>query len=117
LRVEALGKRYETIEVLSRVSFDVQLREMVGLLGLNGAGKTTLISILAAKQRPSGGEALLLGHSICDQRRAVRQMIGVAPQEIALYPMLTAAENLFFFWPHLRRVRRYIQADTRGRQL
>jgi ABC-2 type transport system ATP-binding protein len=52
--------------------------------------------MLATEQRPSAGDALLLGHSVCRERRAVRQMIGVAPQEIALYPMLTAAENLRF---------------------
>jgi ABC-2 type transport system ATP-binding protein len=97
LCVEALSKRYGTIEALANVSFDVRHGEVFGLLGLNGAGKTTLISMLATERRPSAGDALLLGHSIRDQRRAVRQMIGVAPQEIALYPMLTAAENLRFF--------------------
>jgi len=97
LCVEALSKRYGRIEALANVSFDVQHGEVFGLLGLNGAGKTTLISILATERRPSAGDALLLGYSIRDQRRAVRQMIGVAPQEIALYPMLTAAENLRFF--------------------
>jgi ABC-2 type transport system ATP-binding protein len=71
--------------------------EIFGLLGLNGAGKTTLISILATERGPSGGDALVLGHSIRDERRAVRQLIGLAPQELALYPMLTAAENLRFF--------------------
>jgi ABC-2 type transport system ATP-binding protein len=97
LRVEALSKRYGTIKALADVSFDVRHGEIFGLLGLNGAGKTTLISILATERRPSAGDALLLGHSIRDERRVVRQMIGVAPQEIALYPMLTATENLSFF--------------------
>lgn len=97
LRVEALSKRYGTIDALTNVSFDVRRGEVFGLLGLNGAGKTTLISILATERRPSAGDALLLGHSICNERRVVRQMIGLAPQEIALYPMLTGAENLRFF--------------------
>jgi ABC-2 type transport system ATP-binding protein len=97
LRVEALSKRYGALEVLAAVSFDVYQGEVFGLLGLNGAGKTTLISILATERPPSTGDALLLGHSIRNERRAVRQLIGVAPQEIALYPMLTAAENLYFF--------------------
>jgi ABC-type glutathione transport system ATPase component len=86
LRVEALSKRYGAIEALSNVSLDVRHGEVFGLLGLNGAGKSTLISILATERRPSAGDALLLGHSIRDERRVVRQMIGVAPQEIALYP-------------------------------
>jgi ABC-2 type transport system ATP-binding protein len=97
LRVEALSKRYGDTEAVSQVSFDVRRGEVFGLLGLNGAGKTTLISMLAAQRRPSAGDALLLGRSINHDRHAVRQMIGVAPQEIALYPMLTAAENLRFF--------------------
>jgi ABC-2 type transport system ATP-binding protein len=97
LRVEALSKRYGAIEAVADVSFEVRQGEVFGLLGLNGAGKTTLISMLATERCPSAGDALLLGHSIREERRAVRQLIGVAPQEMALYPMLTATENLQFF--------------------
>jgi len=97
LQVEALTKRYGAIEALSNVSFDVRHGEVLGLLGLNGAGKTTLISILATQRLPSSGDALLLGHSIRGKRQAVRHLIGVVPQEIALYPMLTGRENLRFF--------------------
>lgn len=97
LRVEALSKRYGAIEAVAGASFDVRQGEVVDLLGLNGAGKTTLISMLATERCPSAGDALVLGHSIRDEPRTVRQMIGVAPQEIALYPMLSAAENLYFF--------------------
>jgi ABC-2 type transport system ATP-binding protein len=97
LRVVGLHRRYGAIEAVAGVTFDILQGEIFGLLGLNGAGKTTLISILATERRPSDGDALLFGRSIRDQPRAVRQMIGVAPQEIALYPMLTAAENLSFF--------------------
>jgi ABC-2 type transport system ATP-binding protein len=97
LRVAGLNKRYGLIEAVAGVTFEIHQGEIFGLLGLNGAGKTTLISILATERRPSGGDALLFGRSIHDQPRAVRQLIGVAPQEIALYPMLTAAENLRFF--------------------
>jgi ABC-2 type transport system ATP-binding protein len=97
LRVDGLSKRYGALNAITSVSFDVRHREIFGLLGLNGAGKTTLISMLAGERRPSAGDAVLSGLSIRDQPRAVRQMIGVAPQQIALYPMLTAAENLHFF--------------------
>ena len=97
LRVDALSKRYGAIETVAGVSFDVREGEIFGLLGLNGAGKTTLISMLATELRPSAGDALLLGHSVREERPAIRRMIGVAPQEIALYPMLTGAENLRFF--------------------
>jgi ABC-2 type transport system ATP-binding protein len=97
LRVDELEKRYGVIQAVAGVTFDIHQGEVFGLLGLNGAGKTTLISLLATERRPSAGDALLFGLSIRDQPRAVRQMIGVAPQETALYPMLTAAENLRFF--------------------
>jgi ABC-2 type transport system ATP-binding protein len=97
LHVDALSKRYGEMEAVSGVSFDVRHGEIFGLLGLNGAGKTTLISMLATERTPSSGDALLLGHSISGERRTVRRMIGVAPQDIALYPMLTGAENLRFF--------------------
>jgi ABC-2 type transport system ATP-binding protein len=97
LRVDGLSKRYGTTEAVAGVSFDVRHGEVFGLLGLNGAGKTTLISMLATERRPSSGDATLMGRSIRNDRAAVRQMIGVAPQEIALYPNLTAAENLRFF--------------------
>ena len=97
LRVEGLSKCYGALNAVTGVSFDVRHGEIFGLLGLNGAGKTTLISMLAAERRPSSGDAVLLGLSIRKRRRTVRRIIGVAPQQIALYPMLTAAENLRFF--------------------
>jgi ABC-2 type transport system ATP-binding protein len=97
LHVDALSKRYGEVDAVSGVSFDVPQGEIFGLLGLNGAGKTTLISMLATERMPSAGDALLLGRSIRGERAAVRRTIGVAPQDIALYPMLTGAENLRFF--------------------
>jgi ABC-2 type transport system ATP-binding protein len=53
--------------------------------------------MIATQRRPTGGDAMLFGHSVCNEPSAIRQMIGLAPQEIALYPRLTAAENLRFF--------------------
>jgi ABC-2 type transport system ATP-binding protein len=97
LRVDGLSKCYGALNGVRGVSFDVRQGEIFGLLGLNGAGKSTLISMLAAERRPSAGDAVLLGLSIREQHRAVRRLIGVAPQQIALYPMLTATENLRFF--------------------
>src|SRR5215472_7005113 len=78
LRVTALSKCYGTCEAVANVSFDVCHGEIFGLLGLNGAGKTTLISMLATQRRPSSGDAQLLGHSIREERRTVRQLIGLA---------------------------------------
>ena len=97
LRVDSLRKRYGEIDAVAGVSFDVREGEVLGLLGPNGAGKTTVISILATERAPSGGDATLFEHSVREEPVIVRRMIGVAPQDIAIYPMLTAAENLRFF--------------------
>jgi linearmycin/streptolysin S transport system ATP-binding protein len=97
LRVDGLEKRYGATAAVSGLSFEVREGEVFGLLGSNGAGKTTTISMLATERLPSGGDALLFGHSIKEEPKLVRRMIGVAPQDIAIYPMLTAAENLRFF--------------------
>jgi ABC-2 type transport system ATP-binding protein len=97
LRVDSLQKRYGRIDAVAGVSFDVREGEVFGLLGPNGAGKTTVISILATERAPTGGDATLFGHSIRKEPKIARRMIGIAPQDIAIYPMLTAAENLRFF--------------------
>ncbi|HSU91581.1 MAG TPA: ABC transporter ATP-binding protein, partial [Sporolactobacillaceae bacterium] len=79
------------------MNFEIREGEIFGLLGPNGAGKTSTIAMLATQRRPSGGDALLFGRSASKEPYQVRQMIGFAPQEISLYPELTAAENLQFF--------------------
>jgi linearmycin/streptolysin S transport system ATP-binding protein len=97
VRVDALCKRYDAIEAVAGLSFEIAAGEVFGLLGPNGAGKTTTISVLATRLRPSGGDALIFGHSVRGDVAAVRRMIGVVPQELSLYPKLTAVENVKFF--------------------
>jgi ABC-2 type transport system ATP-binding protein len=97
LRVQGLHKRYGKIEAVAGITFEINEGEVFGLLGPNGAGKTTTISVVATQLRPSAGDAVVFGHSVRRDIRAVRSMIGVVPQEIALYPKLTAAENIRFF--------------------
>jgi ABC-2 type transport system ATP-binding protein len=97
LRVVGLTKRYGTTPAVSGLNFEIREGEIFGLLGPNGAGKTTTIAMLATQRRPSSGDATLFGHSACKDPYRVRQMIGLAPQEVSLYPALTAAENLQFF--------------------
>jgi ABC-2 type transport system ATP-binding protein len=97
LRVVELHKSYGTLEAVAGISFDIKQGEVFGLLGPNGAGKTTTISVIATQLRPSSGDAIVFGHSVRRDVAAVRSMIGVVPQEIALYPKLTAAENIRFF--------------------
>jgi ABC-2 type transport system ATP-binding protein len=79
------------------LDFSVQQGEIFSLLGPNGAGKSTTIAMLSCLLPPSGGDASLMGHSIKSEPRAVKQTIGVVPQEIAIYEDLSARQNLFFW--------------------
>ena len=76
---------------------DIVRGEVFGLLGPNGAGKTTLISILCGLLSPTSGEVRIKDMSFGKNRRSLQQIIGVVPQEYALYGSMTAAENLQYF--------------------
>lgn len=97
LSVQSLRRAYGNIEAVRDVSFEIRSGEVFGLLGPNGAGKTTTISMLATRLRPGGGAASVLGRDIQADVAWVRRQIGLVPQEISLYPSLTAAENVRFF--------------------
>ena len=99
--VEAVGltKRYPgaSAPAVDAISFTVNEGEIFGLLGPNGAGKTTLISMLSCLAAPDGGSAQVGGCDLVRDRNAVKRMIGLVPQELALYPSLSAHENLLCF--------------------
>ncbi len=97
LEVVDVRKRYDSTVALDGVSLDVAEGEMFGLLGPNGAGKTTLLSILSCLLAADSGEVRLLGQRIDPYNRSVRRLIGIVPQELAVYDDLTARENLVFF--------------------
>jgi len=97
LEVKDLTKKYEDFVAVKGISFDIREGEIFSLLGPNGAGKTTTISMLSTLYTPSGGDALIGGHSVTKEPMAVRQIIGVVPQELALYEDLSARENLNFW--------------------
>jgi ABC-2 type transport system ATP-binding protein len=90
-------KKYGDLTAVAGISFDVEEGEIFSLLGPNGAGKTTTISILSTLFSPTSGEAFISGHSVTQEPMAVKEVIGVVPQEIALYDNLSAMEN-FKFW-------------------
>ena len=79
------------------VSFEIARGEVWGLLGPNGAGKSTAISVIATLLKPTAGDVLVLGHSVLREPARVQRLIGLVPQNIALYPSLSARENLLFF--------------------
>lgn len=82
---------------LKDVSLSIQQNEVFGLLGPNGAGKTTLISILCGLINPTHGDVSIDGKSLHQNSMEIKQIVGVVPQDIALYPTLTARENLEFY--------------------
>src|SRR5512144_641164 len=97
LEVNNLVKQYGDFTAVKGISFDIKEGEIFSLLGPNGAGKTTTISMLSTLYMPTSGDATIGGHSITKEPMAVKQLIGVVPQEIALYEDLTARENLIFW--------------------
>src|SRR5215216_6520757 len=97
LKVQNLVKKYGNFTAVKGISFAIQEGEIFSLLGPNGAGKTTTISMLSTLYAPTSGDAIIGGHSITNESMAVKQVIGVVPQELALYEDLTARENLVFW--------------------
>jgi ABC-2 type transport system ATP-binding protein len=93
-----LSKTYKGSEVpaINNISLTIEQGEVFGLLGPNGAGKTTTISILCGLFAPSQGEVYIDGLSVTKDKEQVKNIIGIVPQDIALYPSLTAYENLRF---------------------
>jgi ABC-2 type transport system ATP-binding protein len=97
LEVQNLVKKFGDFTAVDGVSFDIQEGEVFSLLGPNGAGKTTTISMISCLLEPTSGMALIGGHSITREPLEVKRIIGVVPQEIALYDELSARENLIFW--------------------
>src|SRR5258708_3383603 len=92
-----LVKRYGTTAALDGFNLDVGAGEIVGLIGHNGAGKTTFVEIVTGLVRPDSGLVRIGGVNALRDQRAARRMIGVAPQEQALYLSATARDNLRLF--------------------
>ena len=97
IRAEDLRKRYGQRVALDGVSFTVNAGEIVGLLGPNRAGKTTTLSILSGVIAPDSGRASIASYDLATAPRLARHSLGLVPQSLALYPTLTALENLVFF--------------------
>jgi ABC-2 type transport system ATP-binding protein len=92
--VRGLVKRYDDVEAVSGIDFDVEAGEIFGFLGPNGAGKTTTIGVLCTLVRPSGGAATVAGHDVARERDDVRRNIGLVFQDTTLDGYLTAEQNL-----------------------
>jgi ABC-2 type transport system ATP-binding protein len=97
LEARNLVKKYGDFLAVNGISFEIKEGEIFSLLGPNGAGKTTTISMLSTLYVPTSGEATIGGYSVTKEPMAVRNLIGVIPQDLALYEELTARENLSFW--------------------
>ncbi len=99
IEIQHLTKIFKnaTEPAVNNISFSINRNEIFGLLGPNGAGKTTTISILCGLFPPSSGKVLIDGKNLDHQLAGIKQIIGIVPQDIALYPTLTARENLDFY--------------------
>src|SRR5438094_1264689 len=124
--VQGLVKRFEDLEALRGIDFDVRPGETFGFLGPNGAGKSTTINMLCTLVRPTAGRALVAGHDVQRERDQVRRNIGLVFQDTTLDNYLTAEQNLRFhadlygvpkaaFGPRLRQVLEMVGLwDRRG---
>lgn len=99
IQVKNVSKRYPGNDkpVIEKIDLDINQGDFFGLLGTNGAGKTTLISILYGIIENYQGEVTLFGKTYKQNKKFIQKQMGVVPQEYALYPTLTAYENLLFF--------------------
>jgi ABC-2 type transport system ATP-binding protein len=95
--VKDLHKSFKDFKAVNGVSFNINKGEIFGLLGPNGAGKTTTIRMMSTVLEPDSGDVIIGGHSIKREAEAIRDIIGVCPQELALYEDLSAFDNMVFF--------------------
>ena len=91
-----LTRKYGEKTAVNNLSLTVEEGELFALLGVNGAGKTTTIRMLSCLSKPTSGEAYVDGHSCTAESRAVKQAIGLSPQDTAVADRLTVRENLEF---------------------
>ncbi|WP_416337301.1 ABC transporter ATP-binding protein [Galbibacter sp. EGI 63066] len=99
IHIQKLAKKYKGAAQfsLADLNLSVYKNEIFGLIGPNGAGKTTLISILCALIEPTSGSFTIDGLTYKKNKKELKRLLGVVPQEYALYPTLTAFENLMYF--------------------
>ncbi|EDY81440.1 ABC transporter, ATP-binding protein [Verrucomicrobiia bacterium DG1235] len=97
LKTESLSKRFGELLAVDGVSFEVNEGEIYGLLGPNGAGKTTTISMACGLLKADGGDVWINGSRFWSRPQEARQLMGVVPQDLALYEELSGRENLEFW--------------------
>jgi ABC-2 type transport system ATP-binding protein len=97
IQLSSVTKSFGNIEAVKNVSFSIDKGEIFGILGPNGAGKSTIVNILNTLVKPDKGDVIIDGVNIKDDGDTIKLIMGVVPQEIALYEELSAYENLMFW--------------------
>lgn len=97
IEIKNLVKRYKGNTAVDNINFHIEKGELFGLLGPNGAGKSTVISMLSGVLKPSSGNIYINGNDVVEKNMMVKKILGLVPQDIALYPTLSAKENLMFW--------------------
>jgi ABC-2 type transport system ATP-binding protein len=97
IEVQNLKKSFGDFQAVQDARFSAAAGEVLSLLGPNGAGKSTTISMLSGLLAPTSGDACIMGHSVTKEPELAKRSLGVVPQDIALYPDLSARENLVFW--------------------
>ncbi len=97
LEVKDLVKKFGDFTAVDHVNLAVNEGEIMGLLGPNGAGKTTIISMITGLLKPTSGRITVDGMDLQTDTNAVKARLGLVPQDLALYPTLSARDNLSFF--------------------
>ncbi|MFN2217822.1 MAG: ATP-binding cassette domain-containing protein [Anaerolineae bacterium] len=95
--VRDLTKHFGDVQAVNGLNLDIKKGELFGLLGPNGAGKTTTISMLCGLSEPTAGSAYIAGLDITQEPQKVKELIGVCPQDVAVYKFLSGMENLELF--------------------
>ena len=95
--ITGLAKSYGSTKAVDGLDLQVAKGELFGLLGPNGAGKTTTLKVLCGLLEPSGGTASVGGFDVCKETDRIRELIGVCPQEMGVFPYLTGRENVELF--------------------
>lgn len=114
IRIVDLEMDFGEVKAVDGLSLDVRKGELFGLLGPNGAGKTTTINVLVGLLKPTGGKAEMGGYDIIDHHKEITRLIGVCPQETAVFPYLTARENIEFFGDLHGILKDKLKKDTEG---
>jgi len=116
IQVRSVSKSFGKIEAVCDVSFNINKGEIFGILGPNGAGKSTIVNILNTLVKPDRGDVIIDGVNIKGDGDTIKLIMGVVPQEIALYEELTAYENLMF-WGGLYNIPKTILRENANKTL